>query len=135
MVSVITRSCPVPICPAASAAAVAGSVGARVSPVRVRWVPTMAACSARVRASLAESRSIPASSRAVLPKPFRTAVPRESSSATSVSISECVWRDNTSTSRSVWVSSWSSRPLSVPRTLSRQSDIVCTGSHRVTVTL
>jgi hypothetical protein len=44
MVSVITRSCPTPIWPEASAAAVAGSSGCKVSPVNVRRVPTSDAC-------------------------------------------------------------------------------------------
>jgi hypothetical protein len=46
-----TRSCPAPISPAASAAAVTGTVGDSISPVSVRRGLTRAACSTRWRAS------------------------------------------------------------------------------------
>lgn len=61
----------------------------------------MAACSTRARASATDRCSIPPSSRWVVLKPSRTAIPRASISATTSSITHCVSRDSFSTPRSV----------------------------------
>ncbi|MDT7596116.1 MAG: hypothetical protein QOJ06_1662 [Pseudonocardiales bacterium] len=68
-VSVITRTCPGPISPAASAAAVVGSNGARTSPVSARRGASWVAWVTRVSASVGERVSIPASSCLVLRNP------------------------------------------------------------------
>jgi hypothetical protein len=93
VVSVITRACAGPILPAASAAAVFGSLGGSRSPFSVRRGASATACATRVLASAAERCSIPARSRFVVRNPVVAAMARDSSSATASSITECSIRE------------------------------------------
>lgn len=99
IVSAITRTCPGPISPAASAAAVVGNNGASTSPPSARRGASCPACATRAPASVDDRFSIPASSCFVLRNPTVTAISRASSSATVSSITEYSIRDADSMSR------------------------------------
>ncbi|PZS40428.1 MAG: hypothetical protein DLM62_02975 [Pseudonocardiales bacterium] len=97
IVSVITFTWAGPISPAASA--VAGSNGAKTSPLSARRGASCPAWVTRVPASVGDRFSIPARSCLVLRNPAVAAMLRDSNSATASSITGYTIRDTDSISR------------------------------------